>query len=112
MRAARIGSILLAVGAFVGAAAGVGLLLGFEPARLPAALLNVAAYKLTFLASAGLLAAGAIVLRHTHRDKVGGTTSAQQRGDPRQELGAGQPADEPVRGARSREPVRKPPRSG
>ena|SRR5215203_1557046 len=64
MRAARIGPVLLALGLVVGVAAGVGLLVGFEPARLPRELLNIAAYKLTFLAAGGLLAAGALALRY------------------------------------------------
>ena len=67
MRAARIGAFLLALGLVVGVAAGVGLLLGFEPARLPRELLNIAAYKLTFLAAGGLLAAGALALRYERR---------------------------------------------
>lgn len=67
MRAARIGPVLLAVGLVVGVAAGVGLLLGFEPAQLPRELLNIAAYKLTFLAAGGLLAAGALALRYERR---------------------------------------------
>lgn len=40
MRADKIGRLLLAVGLLVGIAAGVGLVTGFEPARLPAALLD------------------------------------------------------------------------
>lgn len=62
------GSLLLGLGLFVGVAAGIGLLLGFEPARLPAALLNIAAYKLTFVAAGGLLGAGAILVRYARRD--------------------------------------------
>jgi hypothetical protein len=38
-----------------------------EPAQLARALLNVAAYKLTFLAAGGLLAAGALLLRRGRR---------------------------------------------
>jgi hypothetical protein len=67
MRAARIGPVLLALGLVVGVAAGVGLLVGFEPARLPRELLNIAAYKLTFLAAGGLLAAGALAVRYDRR---------------------------------------------
>ena len=67
MRVARIGPFLLALGLVVGVAAGVGLLVGFEPARLPRELLNIAAYKLTFLAAGGLLAAGALALRYERR---------------------------------------------
>ena len=51
MRSAHIGRLLLTLGVLVGAAASVGVLVGFEPARLPPTLLNVAAYKLTFIAS-------------------------------------------------------------
>jgi hypothetical protein len=73
MRAARIGPLLLGLGLVVGAAAGVGLLVGFEPAQLPRALLNIAAYKLTFLAAAGLIVAGALVLRYGRREPAGRT---------------------------------------
>jgi xylose isomerase len=69
MRAARIGPFLLALGLIVGVAAGVGLLLGFEPAQLPRELLNIAAYKLTFLAAGGLLAAGALAVRYERRQR-------------------------------------------
>lgn len=47
----------------------MGLLMGFEPSRLPAALLDLAAYKLTFVASLALLAAGAIITRHARRNE-------------------------------------------
>jgi len=67
MRADRIGPLFLVLGLVVGGAAGIGLLTGFEPAQLPPALLNVAAYKLTFLAAGGLLAAGALLLRRGRR---------------------------------------------
>lgn len=67
MRLKNLSATFLALGLFVGGAASMGLLIGFEPARLPAALLNVAAYKLTFLASLGLLAAGAIIARYARR---------------------------------------------
>lgn len=67
MRAARLGSVLLALGLLVGLVGSVGLLLGFEPARLPPALLNIAAYKLVFLTAIGLLAVGAIVRRAARR---------------------------------------------
>ena len=67
MRAERAGGLLLALGLTVGAAAGIGLLLGFEPAQLPRELLNIAAYKLTFLAAGGLLVGGALLLRYGRR---------------------------------------------
>ena len=69
MRPGRFGGFLLATGAVVGVVAVIGLVTGFEPSRLPPALLDVAAYKLTFLAAAGLLAAGAIVRRRANRDE-------------------------------------------
>ena len=64
----RFGGLLLATGAAVGVAAVVGIVTGFEPSRLPAALIDIAVYKLTFAAAAGLLAAGAIVRRYARRD--------------------------------------------
>jgi hypothetical protein len=67
MHTRRFGAMLLATGAVVGVAAVVGLVVGFEPSRLPRALLDIAVYKLTFAAAAGLLAAGAIVRRHGNR---------------------------------------------
>lgn len=70
MRATLIGRILLALGLLAGTAAGVGLLVGFEPAQLPPALLNIAAYKLTFVAALGLFAAGAVFLRYARRAEV------------------------------------------
>lgn len=70
MRNSRVGSVLLALGLLVGVVASIGLIIGFEPARLPPALLNIAAYKLTFLAAAGLLAAGAIVNRYARRSST------------------------------------------
>jgi hypothetical protein len=64
MRLDRVGGILLATGAIVGAVAVVGMAVGFEPSQLPPRLLDIAAYKLTFGAAVGLLAIGAIMRRH------------------------------------------------
>jgi hypothetical protein len=64
----RFGGLLLATGAAVGVAAVVGIVTGFEPSRLPAALIDIAVYKLTFAAAAGLLTAGAIVRRYAKRE--------------------------------------------
>ena len=66
----------------VGIAAVVGLATGFEPSRLPAALLDVAVYKLTFAAAAGLLAAGAIVRRYARRDAEGVPSPASAAVEP------------------------------
>jgi hypothetical protein len=85
MRSGRFGGFLLATGAAVGVAAVVGLVLGFEPSRLPPALLDIAAYKLTFLAAAGLLAAGAIIRRRAQRDDVGSRSTAGLDGDSARE---------------------------
>ena len=60
--------MLLGLGVLVGVAAGLGLLLDFEPAKLPPALLNIAAYKLTFVGALGLIAAGAMVVRYARRE--------------------------------------------
>jgi hypothetical protein len=79
MRARHLGTAFLALGVLVGTAAGVGLLVGFEPARLPAALLNIAAYKLTFLAALGLLAAGAVLARHARRGEARAASAAAAR---------------------------------
>jgi len=68
MKTGRFGGLLLATGAAVGVAAVVGIVTGFQPSRLPAALIDIAVYKLTFAAAAGLLAAGAIVRRYAKRD--------------------------------------------
>jgi hypothetical protein len=69
MKTGRFGGLLLAAGAAVGVAAVVGLVTGFEPSRLPAALIDIAVYKLTFAAAAGLLASGAIVRRYAKRNE-------------------------------------------
>lgn len=81
MRPGRFGAFLLGTGVVVGVSAVVGLVLGFEPSRLPPALLDVAAYKLTFLAAAGLLAAGAIIRRRANRTRdVSPTGERLERG--------------------------------
>jgi hypothetical protein len=80
MRSVHVGRLLLALGLLVGLAASVGLLVGFEPSRLPPALLDLAAYKLTYLAALGLLAGGAVFLRHARRaDAPEATTTPTER---------------------------------
>lgn len=51
----------------IGVAAGIGLLVGFEPANLPPAILDIAVYKLTFAAALLLLGVGAMALRYGRR---------------------------------------------
>jgi hypothetical protein len=113
MRATHLGAFLLGLGVAVGILAGLGLLLGLEPARLPAALLNVAAYKLTFLAAFGLLAAGAVVRRYAGRERTRAAFRARANESLQQtarhasgELLAAPPerSDPPVRAA---EPARR-----
>ena len=69
MRTSRFADLLLLIGAAVGVAAIIGLVIGFEPAKLPDALVNIAVYKLTFVAAGGLLTAGAIVRRYVRRSE-------------------------------------------
>ena len=90
MRTSRFGSLLLGAGVLVGVAASIGLLLGFEPASLPPALLNIAAYKLTFLGAFGLLAAGAVVIRYSRREEM--RDSAEPTREKRAELSEGEAA--------------------
>ena len=102
MRADRFGPFLLVLGLIVGGVAGVGLLVGFEPARLPAALLNIAAYKLTFLAAGGLIAGGALLLRYGRRH--GSVPSDGKRPiDAPPQLGEGVAPEIPVAKARARD---------
>jgi hypothetical protein len=42
MRPSRFGQLLLVIGGVVGVAAVIGLVVGFEPAELPASLVNIA----------------------------------------------------------------------
>src|SRR5688572_22938113 len=112
MRAARIGPLLLGLGVVVGTAAGIGLLVGFEPAQLPRALLNIAAYKLTFLAAAGLLTAGALVLRYGRKDTSETRSSAGTTFAPETKaLAEGFPAVD-VRADAAHEPTRTRPARG
>jgi hypothetical protein len=70
MRTTRLGTVLLFLGLAVGVVAGGALLLDFRPSRLPAALLDLVAYKLAFIAALGLIAAGAIVRRGARRRRA------------------------------------------
>lgn len=64
MRLSRLSAACYGLGLFIGGAASVGLAFGFAPSRLPAALLDVAAYKLAFLTSIALFGVGAAVGRY------------------------------------------------
>lgn len=106
MRASLIGKALLSLGLLVGVIAGVGIVVGFRPSMLPAALLDIAAYKLAFIAAGGLLAGGAILRRYGLREDA--RVSAEAR---REELPAG-PAIPFTSDSRAREPMgseRRPP---
>jgi hypothetical protein len=69
MRSAWFGNVLLAAGVVAGVAAVLGLAVGFEPSKLPAALVDIAAYKLAFGAAAGLLVVGAWIRRSSKRSR-------------------------------------------
>jgi hypothetical protein len=83
MRRVRLGNVLLIGGLAVGAVAALGYLLGFDPMRLPPALVRIAVYKLTFLAALGLIAAGAVVRRHTRRAESSEREEARPASDSR-----------------------------
>lgn len=94
MKTGRLGGLLLGTGVAVGVAAVIGLVTGFEPSRLPATLIDIAVYKLTFAAAGGLLAAGAVVRRYARReanDRPGRLVPPVNTGAPR--LPGAQPAD-------------------
>jgi len=63
MTTRSLSTTLLSLGVLVGAAAAIAMAAGFEPAPESGFLVKVALYKLTFIASAGLLMAGAIAGR-------------------------------------------------
>lgn len=101
----RTGPLLLGLGVLVGAAASIGLLLGFEPARLPPAMVNIAVYKLSFLAALGLIAGGAIFIRYARRESIG-EAAARLRASESMLLAEGQSAVSSVGEAPEPEPVR------
>jgi hypothetical protein len=104
MRPTRVGRFLLGLGVGVGVAAGVGLIVGFEPARLPPALLNLAAYKLTFAAALGLLVAGAAVVRYGRREE----DHERAARDRAAQLGEGSAPAQPIDVRRDAERAREP----
>jgi hypothetical protein len=72
-----IGTLLLAMGALLGTAVGVGLLLGIQLPGLPW-LVAVGLVKLTLIASGGLMAGGAVLHRLARRAEE---RAALQAGD-------------------------------
>jgi hypothetical protein len=71
MRPAHIGRLLLTLGLLVGVAASIGLSSASSPPGCPRTLINLAAYKLTYIAALGLLAGGAMLLRLARRPEPG-----------------------------------------
>jgi hypothetical protein len=59
----RFANFCIAVGASVAVLGVLGVALGFRPSALPPALLDVAAFKLVFIAAGGLVIAGAVLGR-------------------------------------------------
>lgn len=86
----RVANVFISLGAVVGVIGCIGLAVGWQPSDLPPALLNLAAYKLVFIAAAGLLAAGAVLGRAAVRGGARtGAPSAAER--PPAELSVGAP---------------------
>ena len=73
----RLANLCLSVGAAVAVLGVIGVALGFRPSELPSALLDIAAYKLVFIAASGLVVTGAILGRAARRDTDGRTSSAE-----------------------------------
>jgi len=69
MRRDTLGSALLILGLLVGLAAAAGLAAGVEP-RLSPFMLKVVVFKLSFVAAAGLLVAGAAIRRAGRREQL------------------------------------------
>lgn len=81
MRLPSLSKALLLLGALVGAAAGLALAFGLRLDQLPPWMITVGMYKLTFLAAAGLLAAGAMLGRaaknRSGAEKANGTETTR-----------------------------------
>jgi hypothetical protein len=71
MRASTVAKALLILGAIVGGAAGLALAFGLRLDQLPSWMITVGMYKLAFIASAGLLVAGALLGRALRRERSG-----------------------------------------
>ena len=105
MRLSKLAAFCFGLGLFIGGAASAGLLVGFEPSRLPPALLDIAAYKLAFIASFALFGVGAVLSRHAQRAHRERATVAAPEGtpSPRKELNAENAAEIVDLAARQRE---------
>lgn len=100
----RIGSFFLGLGVVIGVVGAAALAVGFRPSQLPAALIDISVYKLTFIAAGVVLAAGALVrrsaLRHEEADvRARGETRppGALREGARFEAPTERPEPEPVR---------------
>lgn len=96
----RLASICVAVGACVAALGVLGVALGLRPSALPSAMLDVAAFKLVFVAAGGLIAAGAVLGRVARREHIERSKSSNLDED-----GFLLPPRMPDIGAQEREPV-------
>lgn len=91
----RVANVFISLGAVVGVIGCIGLAVGWRPSDLPPALLNLAAYKLVFIAAGGLLTAGAVLGRAAVRSGArAGAPSAAAR--PPAELSLGAPGSGPA----------------
>ncbi len=102
MRDSKFGKLLLGIGITLGVAAGIALVLGFKPSRLPPALLDIAAYKLVFISVAVLMASGAALRRYARQSAPGQLAQSFSSENAPGALGEGsaEPLDLPDRGVR------------
>lgn len=59
----KLANFFLGLGVGIGVVGAIGLATGFRPSQLPAGLLDLSVYKLTFVAAACVMAAGAFMRR-------------------------------------------------
>ncbi len=99
----RAANLCMAVGAAVAVLGVIGFTLGFRPSALPSALLDIAVFKLVFIAAGGLVVAGAVLGRSARREADRHNSQAApdrvpenlQAGAP--DLASRSPAQEPER---------------
>lgn len=102
----RIGSFFLCLGVVIGAVGAAALAVGFRPSQLPAALIDISVYKLTFIAAGVVLAAGALVRRSALRHE-GADVSARGETRPPGALPEGARFEAPTERRPEPEPVRR-----